>query len=150
MLILLLAGQLHAQTWKPTADIARIERMLVRNHADKGVNVKLLAPAIYRLSRQYNVSQSLVTKIIIQESRGRADAYNHASKDCGVAQLNAKTIRLYKLDVQHMCNPANWRLNLAVGVKILAKAKRPCEFNQGPKIRNQPLCLKYERSLAAI
>jgi len=150
MLITMVAAK-PVELPKSTKDIARIETHLKRHLAHDSVPASQLAPVIYRLARKYNVSQSLIVRVIITESRGRAGAYNLKSRDCGIAQINDRTAGLYGRKLETICNPGNWRQNLELGVKILSSTTRPCSYNVGPRYHKKlTQCLNYERKLASV
>lgn len=127
--------------------INEIESKLKRHSSPKAVPAKVLAPVILKLSRTYNVDPLLVVRIILIESRGIEKAYNKHSNDYGIAQIHLRGKNKTKANVA--C-AMNWQCGLEMGIKILAKAHRPCAYNQGNKVRNIILCHTYERKLASL
>lgn len=107
-----------------------------------------LATAILAEATAQGVRPKLVAKVMLQESRGVATAYNKASKDYGLMQINERTAKALRLSKACL---ANWKCNLKAGVSILAKAKRPCHYNVGATgaLKYPGLCLKYETKLAS-
>lgn len=107
-----------------------------------------LAAAVLQESKAAGVNSALVAKVIMQESRGVATATNKRTKDFGLMQINDKTAAGLKITPQCL---ENWRCNLRQGVRLLAKAKRPCAYNLGATgaIRWPKSCMKYEMKLAS-
>lgn len=122
---------------------------LIMAHAAPGaVHPHELATAILQESSAQGVDARLVARIMLQESRGKANAYNKRSKDSGIMQINERTAQ--DLGITKECLQ-NWRCNLRQGVRILTKAKRPCAYNLGAvgAKRWPKSCIKYETKLAA-
>lgn len=107
-----------------------------------------LAAAVLAESKAAGVDSTLVAKVIMQESRGMATATNKRTKDFGLMQINEKTAAGLKITKECL---NNWRCNLRHGVKLLAKASRPCAYNLGAAgaIRWPKSCIKYETKLAS-
>lgn len=108
----------------------------------KGNHLPELAQAIIA---QDEVQPVLLAKVIIIESRCKPDAYNAESDDAGIMQLN----RVHGLS--DTCR-FNWRCSLEHGARLLAQARRPCEYNLGRigAMRNPETCLRYEKKLDSI
>lgn len=132
-----------------------ITAMLTGHLAPGAVPPKVLAPAIIEAARAHNVDPKLIARIVIIESRGKADAYNAKTGDYGLMQLNKATILAY--GISETC-VKNWRCNLIKGTKVLAdmlsmKGARSCVYNLGPKGRfkkYETACVRYETKLASI
>lgn len=124
--------------------------ILTLNSAPGAVPPAKLAHAIIAYSKQYNVNPVLVAKIVMVESKGKETAKNKRSDDHGLMQINAKTAKAIGINQKCLYD---WRCNLRHGVQILAKLKRPCQYNVGVSgIRRHGIsrCLKYESKLASI
>ena len=122
---------------------------LIMAHAAPGaVPTQELAAAIVQESARQGVDARLVAQILLQESRGKANAYNKASKDHGIMQINEKTAKAANISQECL---KNWRCNLRQGVRIIAKAHRPCAFNLGNTGAKKwtKSCIKYETKLAS-
>jgi hypothetical protein len=146
LLIALLIGT-SAQADKPAQDIKRIELHLKRHTGPKSVNPKLLAPAIYQIAREYNVSQDLLVRIIVVESRGLEHAVNNKSKDYGLFQINIKDGNMEKIACA-----MKWQCAIHLAAEILSKARRHCAYNTGNRgsLIYPKTCEAYERKLASI
>lgn len=146
LLALFILGQPAVAT-KQESDITRIEVQLSRHLGPKAINPKILAPVVYLVSRQYNIPQELLTKVIIVESNGIEHAVNNKSKDYGIAQIHVGNGDLEKIECA-----MRWQCALPLAAKILAKAHRICSYNLGnagsKKFINT--CLSYERKIASI
>ena len=107
-----------------------------------------LAAAVLQESKAAGVDSILVAKVIMQESRGVATSTNKRTKDFGLMQVNEKTAK--GLGITKACLE-NWRCNLRQGVKLLAKANRPCAYNLGNAGSKKwpKSCIKYELKLAS-
>lgn len=105
----------------------------------KGNHLPELAQAIVA---QDEVSPVLLAKVVIVESRCNPDAYNAETDDAGLMQLN----KVHGLS--DTCR-FDWRCSLAHGARLLAQARRPCEYNLGRigSLRNPKTCLHYEKKL---
>lgn len=125
------------------AEVLRI----IKTHSAKGaVPAKELAKEIIFVSSLYKIDPIIYAKIIMVESRGRANAFNPKSKDYGIAQINHRVAA--NLGVTEGCLK-DWRCNLIVGATILRKKPRPCGYNLGYRIKTRmKLCLQYEQKLA--
>lgn len=127
-----------------------IMSLLLANSAPGAVPAKQLLPAILQVAKKYNQDELLITQIILIESRAKANAYNPATQDYGLLQINIKTAVAMNIDEKCLLN---WRCNLEMGVKILSKFNRACRFNigtgklVGKRLKN---CLQYEDKLATI
>lgn len=122
---------------------------LIMAHAAPGaVQPQELATAILQESSAQGVDARLVARIMLQESRGKANAYNRRSRDSGLMQINEKTAQ--GANISSACLQ-NWRCNLRQGVKLLAKANRPCAYNLGNAGSKKwpKSCIKYELKLAS-
>lgn len=122
---------------------------LIMAHAAPGaVHPKELATAILQESSAQGIDARLVARIMLQESRGKANAYNKHSKDRGIMQINEKTAKAAKISSECL---QNWRCNLRQGVKLLAKTNRPCAYNLGNAGSKKwpKSCIKYEMKLAS-
>lgn len=116
-------------------------------------NAKAPAPfetavLIVNIAREEKVDAMLLTKIVVIESRGNPSAINKRTKDYGIAQINLKA----HPQVTYKC-AMNKACGLRAGAKILAKTKRPCQYNTGRAKFNEARlqkCLQYERKLASI
>jgi hypothetical protein len=137
-------------TCKNQKAIESILKQLETHGAKDMVNPKELAPAILHMSQYYNVDYRVITKVLLLESRGRANAYNKRTRDYGLMQVNIRTAEYYNVSKKCL---ADWRCNLRIGVEILKKAKRACNYNVGnSKLTHARMkrCLIYERKLASI
>ncbi len=120
-----------------------IMNMLLDNSAT-AIHPFVLAMHIVAASAQYNVDPETVTRIIIVESRGSPKAYNRTSNDYGLMQVHGQRGR--------ECG-SDWHCNLNLGVAILAKTGRTCEYNLGPKGKQKKYkktCEGYERKLRKV
>lgn len=132
-----------------------VTALLVAYSAPNAVPAKDLAPAIMKVAVKYRISATLLTRIVLIESRGVASAYNAETFDLGLMQINERTRIAYGLTDVCM---ADWRCNLEAGAMILAdmlamEGSRPCVFNVGPRGRfkkYETVCKQYERRLASI
>lgn len=130
-----------------------LQMQLQRNLAKDSVPAEQLAPAIFQLSKEYEVDPELVMRIVIVESKGRAKAYNKRTKDYGIMQVNKSTAWLY--GVKESCL-LDWRCGLEAGIMILSdlqdyKNYRHCTYNVGPKWKNKPTaCMAYEARLEKV
>lgn len=122
--------------------------MLLMQYGSGAIEPVELANEIIVVSERYNVDPELVTRIIIVESRANPKAYNSASQDTGLMQIN----KVHQ--VPQVCLN-DWRCNLAKGVALLAHMKRsknfrPCHYNTGAAgSRKYPKqCLQYETKIA--
>ena len=132
------------------SELTDVREQLVRHQAVGAVPAAQLAPAIVRLSHSYHVDSHVVTAVLLQESRGRADAYNAVSRDYGIMQINHKTAN--SLGIGPACLNT-WQCNLAYGVLILSKLSRTCQYNVGLRaLSGNALqkCLSYEQKLAIL
>lgn len=121
--------------------------LLIAHAAPQAVEPAKLAHEIMVVSKQYNADPELLTRIILVESRGIANAYNSHSADHGLMQINSRTARAY--GIPHSCL-YDWKCNLRAGARLVAKLRRPCHYNTGAvgakKYPKQ--CLRYEKNLA--
>lgn len=129
---------------------ALIMSLLLANSAPGAVPAKQLTPVILKIAKKYNQDALLIAQIILLESRGRSNAYNSATQDYGIMQINIKTAASMHLDTACLFN---WKCNLDAGVKILSKMNRVCRYNVGTgnligkRLRS---CLTYESKLASM
>jgi hypothetical protein len=146
LLIVLFIGT-AAQADKPAQDIKRIELHLQRHVGPKAVSPKLLAPAIYQIAREYNISQDLLVRIVVVESRGLEHAVNNKSKDYGLFQINIKNG-----DVNKISCAMRWQCAIHLAAEILSKARRDCAYNTGNRgsLIYPKTCEAYERKLASV
>ncbi len=158
MALLLMIPQVEAKDCgvNPQLKVIKIiEQTLKRNSSKKAVPPAILAPEIKRLSDAYGVSPYTIMRIVLVESRGIPSAYNKRTKDYGLMQLNAHTMKVYGISVT--C-ALNWQCNLEAGIMILSEMQdiagyRVCMYNLGPKGRfkvNHLPCKKYETKIASI
>lgn len=147
MLLFLLLLSPTASADKASIDIARIEQHLARHLGADAVKPKLLAPAIYLTAREYNISQDLLVRIIVVESRGLEHAVNNKSSDYGMFQIH-----IVNGDVKRIECAMHWRCAIHLAAEILASARRPCSYNLGNvgSKRNPKTCFSYERKIASI
>lgn len=120
-----------------------IMNLLINNSATV-IHPFVLALQITTVSAQYNVDPELVTRIIIVESHGRPDAVNKISNDHGLMQIHG---------IQGKLCGQDWRCNLRLGAAILAKTRRICEYNLGPKGKHKKYkktCEGYEKKIRNI
>lgn len=131
-----------------------ITALLIANSAPGAIPAEVLAPAIMQAAVKHRVSAVLLTRILLVESRGVANAYNPITQDYGLLQINERTRRSYGLTNRCM---ANWRCNLDAGAMILADllaidGSRACTYNIGPRGRfakyKEP-CERYEHRIAS-
>lgn len=133
-----------------TQAIQAIETQLRKHGARDMVSPKELAPAILHMSQFYDVDYNTITRVILLESRGRANAYNKETHDYGLMQINARTAKEYEAEAKCLWN---WRCNLRVGVEVLSNVRRICNYNLGNSrlnARRMRKCLMYEKKLATI
>jgi soluble lytic murein transglycosylase-like protein len=127
--------------------------MLNMHLAPNAIPADILAKEIVHVSNAHNINPILVTKIILQESKGIENAYNPSSGDHGIMQLNNATIA--NMGLSHKC-VYNWKCNIKAGTKLLAtlnkhKDFRPCHYNTGrvgSKRNGGKNCLAYEYKLS--
>lgn len=126
----------------------KILALLIVHSAPNAVPPHELATAILQESIAQNVDSLIVTRIVLQESRGVPSAHNKTTRDIGITQINEKTAQ--GANISHACLQ-NWRCNLRQGVKLLAKANRPCAYNLGNAGSKKwpKSCIKYELKLAS-
>lgn len=128
---------------------ATILALLLTHSAPGSVDAHRLAPAIIAVSAKYNLDPELVTRIILTESRGRANAINLKTEDYGLMQINIKTATAMGVSKQDLMV---WQKNIQIGAKVLSQMDRICRYNvgtaklQGPRLER---CTKYERKLAS-
>lgn len=135
--------------------LAAITALFVGNLAPDAVPVKDLAKEVLKVSRAHQVDPLLVARIIVVESRGRANAKNSRTDDYGLMQINKATQIAYGVSDDCM---KDWKCNLDAGVKILSdmlkmKGSRPCMYNVGPRGRFEKYktaCEKYEVKIASV
>lgn len=126
--------------------LKRIFDILQKQKSTKAVPSKELAPAIQRLSIKYQVDPEVVAAIVMVESRGNPTAYNKASNDAGLMQINVHTAKKYRFDTSKLFN---WNFNLEYGIIILSDMRgRPiCTYNIG--YRKLPkACAIYNKRIA--
>lgn len=129
-----------------------IVAMLVAHAAPNAVPAAQLAPAIIYAAERHSVDPVLLTQILLVESRGNAGAFNSATQDHGIMQINERTRVAY--GISKWC-AAQWRCNINSATRILAdmwrmQGARPCVYNLGPRgrfSRYEAACLKYEKKL---
>jgi soluble lytic murein transglycosylase-like protein len=127
--------------------------MLVTYSAPGSVPAKELATEIQKASTYYKLDPTLLTKIVLQESRGIASAHNAKSHDHGLMQINQKTA--VGLGITPKCL-YNWKCNLNAGAAILAQYKKlkgfkPCHYNTGPSGATKnggKKCMAYAKALS--
>lgn len=140
ILVLIVGNMGHA------SEHAEVLRILKTHSAKGAVPAKLLAKEVMFVSKLYKIDPIIYAKIIMVESRGRANAFNPKSKDYGIAQINHRVAT--NLGVTDGCLK-EWRCNLIVGAFILKKKPRPCGYNLGYRIKTRmQLCSQYEQKLA--
>lgn len=135
--------------------LALVTAILTGNLATTAVPTQDLATAILRVSRDYQVDAQLIARIVVVESRGRADVVNKLTGDYGLMQVNKATQIAYGFSDACM---RNWRCNLRAGTLVLSdllkmKSSRPCAYNVGPKgrfLKYREVCERYELKLASI
>lgn len=135
--------------------LAIVTSLLLANSAPGAVPAKELAPAIIAIAVSNKIDPILLTKIVLVESGGVADAYNKTTQDYGIAQINEQTRKAYGFSRACMLV---WRCNLNAAARILAdmwriKGARSCMYNGGPKFRKpeyEKPCVIYETKLAYI
>lgn len=135
--------------------LAIITSLLLANAVPGAVPAEELAPAIIYTAARHKVDPVLLTRIILVESGGIANAYNKSTQDHGLAQINEKTRITYGLSKWCL---DTWQCNLDAAAMILAdmwriKGSRMCVYNMGPRgrfLKNRRPCEKYEEKLLAI
>jgi|ERR1019366_894228 hypothetical protein len=132
--------------------IRAIEQTLKRNSNKKAVPAAKLAPAILRLSQEYDVDAMTIARIIMVESKGMEKAYNKRTQDYGLMQLNVHSMAHY--GISKVC-AMHWECNLEAGIMLLSEISdgRTCRYNVGSgklikgKLRR---CIAYENKIASI
>lgn len=107
-----------------------------------------LAQATFEVAAKHGLNPYLLARVMLVESRGRPHAYNARTDDWGLMQINRRS----HPHVNKKCL-TEWRCNLEVGAAILARARRPCNYNLGAKSligTRMQKCLKYEHKLATV
>ncbi len=140
--------------WNSSETQTTVEAHLKRHLAHGAVPVRQLAALISRLAKKYDIDQNLISKVLLQESRGLEYAYNAKSDDHGIMQINGKTA-----DSRHISMSClyDWKCNLEQGVRIISdlqlkKDFRICLYNVGPHgaAKHMDKCINYERKLACL
>lgn len=146
LMLLFLASTPAVAQSKQTMDVMRIEARLTRYIDYRGINPKLLAPAIYYVAREYNVSDETLVNILLTESRGLEYAVNNKSNDYGIYQIHIPSGDLKKIECA-----MKWHCALNTAAKMLSRISRPCAYNTGERgSKKYPMtCLQYERKLAS-
>lgn len=134
--------------------LSAVTAILVGNLAPGALPPSVLAPAIIKAAAHHDVDPKLLARIVVVESGGRPDAFNAASDDHGLVQINAKTAALY--GIQTPCL-RDWKCNLEASALILSdlmrmKGARYCLYNLGPRGRFEKYrtaCERYETKLAS-
>lgn len=125
--------------------------ILMANSAPNAIPAPALAKEIMTVAAKNGTSPVLIAQIIMTESNGNPNAFNAASKDHGLMQINERTAKAMKLTSTCLYN---WKCNLAAGAKIVSKLKRPCAYNVGnagsQKATRAKKCLYYEEKLAKV
>lgn len=134
------------------ADAQNITDLLRRHASPLAVPVLSLSSEIHRLAKLYDVPELLITRVLLQESGGVEWAFNAASADNGLMQINTGTADFLGLDFDCLYN---WKCNLEAGVRMLATIKhKPCLYNIGPRglksLKGRKKCYEYEQKLEAI
>ena len=112
------------------SEVTNIVNQLKRHSAPTAVPAHELAPVIVSLAHFYKVPSSVVASVVLQESGGRAHAYNPVTRDYGIGQLNHRTATQYRLN--KACLMQSWQCNLSVTVKLLALTHgNTCLYNIG-------------------
>ena len=128
---------------------------LIISHSSAGSIPALeLTTELHEVSIKYHVNPELLTRIMLLESKGLEHAYNSATGDYGLMQINHRTAAAY--NIGHRCLKY-WKCNIRIGARILAdmqksKRYRPCAYNVGTshigtRMKN---CLTYENKLAIL
>lgn len=109
---------------------------------------------ITKVAVAHNIDKALLTAIVHTESRGIASAYNHRTKDYGLAQINYKTAKALGYDTARLLSDETYNLNAAA--TILKQFKKqyhsrepatwPCRYNIGNQ-RLPTQCLNYMNKL---
>ena len=125
LLVLLLLTSLKALG----GELQDVISQLKRHSAPDAVPARELAPVIVSLAHFYKIEPKTLTSIVLQESKGREQAYNAKTFDHGLGQLNRRTAKQYGLN--HTCL-YNWRCNITVTAKLLSLTKGElCRYNVG-------------------
>jgi hypothetical protein len=117
--------------------------------------VQQLAPKLLKSWQQYNIRPELLMAMMAVESKFDVTAYNKASQDHGLLQINSKTAKLY--GITDACLK-DWRCNLMHGTIILKDLQampgfKVCTYNLGPRGRfakHSKACAKYEAKVASV
>ena len=134
--------------------LATVTAILVGNLAPGAVPVPVLASAIIVAAAKHGVDPTLLARIVVVESGGKADAFNASSDDHGLVQINSGTAALYNISTSCL---KDWKCNLDASARILKdllamKGATACVYNLGPKgrfKRYQKACENYETKLAS-
>lgn len=134
--------------------LAAVTAILVGNLSPGAVPVPILAPAIVSAAAKHGVSATLLARIVVVESGGRAGAFNKDTDDHGLVQINSGTASLYNISTSCL---KDWKCNLEASARILKdllamKGATACTYNLGPKgrfKRYQKACDTYETKLAS-
>lgn len=131
---------------------ALILTLLLNHSAPGAVPAADLANKIIEISSTYHLDPLMLTRMVLQESKGLASAYNGVSHDHGLMQINQKTA--IALGLTPTCL-YNWQCNLEAAASILAQLAKysdfsPCHYNTGRlgAKRRAPACLEYNNRLA--
>lgn len=144
LVLLLLAIPATAQSGCNTALECRLQK-----HSAKGaVPAALLAKEIEIVAADVGLPPDALAALVLQESRGLANAYGPAG-DHGLTQINTRTAIDLGLTVKCLYD---WRCNLRAGARLFAQG-RPCLYNLGRyrKLEGRyiDLCNEYETKLAS-
>lgn len=132
--------------------IRSIIEQLRKKASPKAVPARLLAPVILRASLRYGVDYSLLTSVLLLESRGIASAYNNRTRDYGIMQINIHTARSLGLSMNCLMN---YTCSIHAGARVLSELKdgRLCRYNvgNGKLIEGRfHRCQQYERKVAGM
>jgi soluble lytic murein transglycosylase-like protein len=105
------------------------------------------------VAQQYNLDPELFSAIVEQESSWNVSAYNAATADYGLTQINEYNVKALNLDRERLLTDP--RYNLEAGAKILSYFQKRyahkerlwfARYNCGTRalpLVNQPKCMKY-------
>jgi soluble lytic murein transglycosylase-like protein len=136
------------------AKSSMLQAYLEKHASVTAVDSYALSTAIQKTAKKYALDPFEIARVVLQESRGVELAYNPASQDHGLMQINIFTALERGISLECLYN---WKCNLDAGAQILAALHRRtdyrvCLYNVGPRGAKKKLkkCLAYEAKLEAL
>jgi len=106
-----------------TPDVCSVYRQVVSNK--QSINPKYaqeLSRAIVKVSKQYDLNPNLYAAILMQESAYRLNAVNKKSLDFGIAQINDRTIKAFRLNKRKLTSNLDYAIE--AGAIVLSDFKK--------------------------